>query len=231
MIAHSLRNGSIFVCPNFLPSDIFEEFFEKVKEYPYIEGYQPAGTFYGNRFQAYPVHETKDLSVIDSRFFNWFKNGVQDILEDKIIRFHCCVRKTITEELKRSKVNTKYGIVHSDYESDLKIDPSMSGGDTAEFAGVFQFVQSFDGGTAFFENAGDKVPDIEVSAYPNRLTMYSGGRLHANCTDFTFDERIVVLVFIKTEKLYLLESGQISEREYAGIYNSHLCVDLDYVQS
>ena len=107
----------------------------------------------------------------------------------------------------------------------------MSGGDTAEFAGVFQFVQSFDGGTAFFENAGDKVPDIEVSAYPNRLTMYSGGRLHTNCTDFTFEERIVVLVFIKTEKLYLLESGQISEREYAGIYNSHLLVDLDYVQS
>ena len=72
MIAHSLRNGSIFVCPNFLPFDVFEEFFEKVKEYPYTEGYQPTGTFYGNRFQAYPVHETKDLSVIDSRFFDWF---------------------------------------------------------------------------------------------------------------------------------------------------------------
>ena len=85
MIAHSLRNGSIFVCPNFLPFDVFEEFSDKVKEYPFIEGYQPAGTFYGNRFQAYPVHETEDLSVIDSRFFDWFKNSVQDILEVKII--------------------------------------------------------------------------------------------------------------------------------------------------
>ena len=199
MIAKSLRNGSIFICPNFLPFDVFEEFFNKAKDYPYTEGYQPAGTYYGNRFQAYPVYETKDLSIIDSRFFDLFRNGIQDILENKIIRFHCCIRKTITEELKMSKVNTKYGIIHSDYEANLKTNPSASGGDIAEFAGVFQFVQSFDGGTAFFENTWDKVPDIEVSAYPNRLTMYSSGRLHTNCTDFTFEERMVVLVFIKTD--------------------------------
>ena len=195
MIAHSLRIGSIFVCPNFLPFDVFEEFSDKVKEYPFIEGYQPAGTFYGNRFQAFPCYESYDLWTVDQEYYNIFKNKHQEFLEDEMTFFICKIRKSITEEVKRSKVNGKYGHIHQDQQN---------GKDDAvptEFASVFSFVQSYDGGTAFFENEGDTAPDIEVSAYKNRLVAYGSGRFHTSCTDFTFKERNVLVSFIRTEKM------------------------------
>ena len=107
----------------------------------------------------------------------------------------CRIRKTFTEEIKRSKVNGKYGHIHTDYNNDDD-DPIPT-----DFASVFYFVQSYDGGTAFFENKGDTAPDIEISAYKNRLITYNSARLHTNCTDFTFKERYVLVSFIRTEKM------------------------------
>ena len=109
--------------------------------------------------------------------------------------FICKIRKSITEEVKRSKVNGKYGHIHQDLQNG-KDDAVPS-----EFASVFSFVQSYDGGTAFFENEGDTAPDIEVAAYRNRLVAYGSGRLHTSCTDFTFKERNVLVSFIRTEKM------------------------------
>ena len=90
------------------------------------------------------------------------------------------------EEVKKSAAKEKYGIVHRDTD--------------VEFAFVFQFVQSFNAGTAFFENFNDKLPDIEISAYRNRLILYNAQRWHAPCTDFTFKERYIISGFIRTEK-------------------------------
>ena len=192
MIAKSIREGSIHIKPNFLSSKEFEVLSGRKHLYTYREGYQPAGTYYGNRYQAYPVWETDDFAKIDTDYFDLFKNKHQEFLEDEISFFMCRIRKTFTEEIKRSKVTGKYGHIHQDYNNDDD-DPIPT-----DFASVFYFVQSFDGGTAFFENRGDTEPDIEISAYKNRLITYNSARLHTNCTDFTFKERYVVVCFLRT---------------------------------
>lgn len=186
-ISDSIRNGSIYIKPNFLGQDLYEEFNNKVlKKYKFKPMYQPHAVHYGNRFQAQPCWETETLEKIDKKIYNVFKKEIENILDEKLTRFDGFIRKNITEEIKISKVNTKYGVIHMDQK--------------AEFACVYQFTQSIDGGTAFFENAGDKYPDIEISAYTDRLIMYSGRRWHTNCIDFTFPERNVLALFIKTEK-------------------------------
>jgi len=43
------------------------------------------------------------------------------------------------------------------------------------------------------------VPDIYISAVPNRLVLYSGGIYHAPCFDYTFKERLTLSLFFKTE--------------------------------
>ena len=62
------------------------------------------------------------------------------------------------------------------------------------------FDQSYDGGTAFFHNQMEKAPDSYVSAFPNRLVLYHGGRFHANCFDYTMEERITLSFFFKLKE-------------------------------
>ena len=59
------------------------------------------------------------------------------------------------------------------------------------------FDQSFDGGTAFFENRWEQVPDITIGAYPNRLILYYGGRWHAPAFDHTYKERKTLSFFLR----------------------------------
>ena len=181
-IAESLRQGSIYLKPAFLTGDEFSSLQKKLHEYEYEEGYQPYKKYYGNRYQAYPCYHTNDIEIADPEFFNLFKDRHQECLEEKITNFRCVIRKAITDEVKRSAINTKYGMVHRD---------------TWGFASILHFVQSYNGGTAFFEDVVDRTPDIEVSAYPNRLIMYNGRRWHSPCTDFTFDERYVLVSFFE----------------------------------
>ena len=148
-------------------------------------------TFYLNEFDTVPMfrgwirrtNETfNDIEIADPEFYELFRGRHQECLEEEITDFKCVVRKAITDEVKRSALNTKYGMVHRD---------------TWSFGSILHFVQSYDGGTAFFEDVVDRTPDIEVSAYPNRLVMYNGRRWHSSCTDFTFDERYVLVSFFE----------------------------------
>ena len=180
-VSDSLNEGSLYIKPCFLSEEEFLEFESRIKNYSYVDTYQPIGTVYGNRFQSYPCWETNDLAKVDAEFYELFKKKLEHILGSNIL-LNMRIRKVLTEEIKRSKVNTKYGHVHADHVE-------------AQYAGVYYFVQSFDGGTAMFETPSDKVPDIEVSAYRNRLVLYSGQRWHSPCTDFTFDERYVAVLF------------------------------------
>ena len=184
-VAQSIREGSIIVRPGFLSTQQFKELEKKILDYEYTPTHQPP-MGYGNRFQAYPCYESGDLWHIDRKTFEVFKEKIQKLLEDTIVGLQCMARRTVIEEVKQSAAKEKYGIVHRDTD--------------VEFAFVFQFAQSFNAGTAFFENFNDKLPDIEISAYRNRLILYNAQRWHAPCTDFTFKERYIISGFIRTEK-------------------------------
>jgi len=178
-----LMNGSFYLQPDWLDYKLFTEIKAQLPKFKYKALYQPHGTYYGNRFQAYPCYEiflTKYNSIFIPKF--------EDILQKKIEKksFRCIVRKAIIEEVKKSKVSTPFAIVHS--------DPS-------EIAAVLYFDQTPDGGTVFFENRGDKYPDTSIGAYPNRLLMYNGKRWHAVATDFTFKERYVLAFFFNILKI------------------------------
>ena len=179
---NSLLNGSFYLKPEWLDWDLFNEIRNSFSTFKYRSLFQPYSIHYGNRFQAYPCYEF-DLIKYNSVFIPKF----EDILQRKIIKksFKCIARKAITEEVKKSKVNTPWGIVHNDPE---------------DIAGVLYFDQTSNGGTAFFEHKGDKYPDISIGAYPNRLLMYNGKRWHAIATDFTFEERYVLAFFFNVLK-------------------------------
>ena len=58
------------------------------------------------------------------------------------------------------------------------------------------FDQSYEGGTAFFEHYWDKIPDIYIGAYPNRLLLYSSNRWHCPSFDFSYKERDSLAFFL-----------------------------------
>jgi len=178
-----LKRGSFHLHPNFLERKLFEKLKSDLPTLQYKAIYQPYGTYYGNRFQAYPCYEFNFPT-----YNHIFISKLEAILQKKIDKksMVCTIRKVVTEELKQSKVNTDYGIVHKDH---------------TELAAVLYFDQTTSGGTVFFEHAIDKYSDISVGAYPNRLILYNAQRWHAPCADFTFKERYVLLIFFNTEKL------------------------------
>jgi len=177
-----LKEGSFHLHPNFLERKLFEKLKSDLPTLKYKTTYQPNKIYYGNRFQAYPCYELKFPA-----YNHIFIPKLEAILQKKINKksFECTLRKTVIEELQRSKVNTIYGIVHKD---------------TTAFGAVLYFDQTTSGGTVFFERDIDKYPDISVGAYPNRLILYNAQRWHAASSDFTFKERHVLLLFFNTEK-------------------------------
>ena len=186
-----LRKGSFHLHPNFLERKLFEKLKSDLPTLKYKATYQPQHTYYGNRFQAYPCYELKFPThnhIIIPK--------LEAILQKKIDKksFKCIMRKTIIEEVQRSKVNTVYGTIHTD---------------TTELAAVLYFDQTTSGGTVFFEQHWDKHPDVSVGAYPNRLILYNAQRWHTTATDFTFKERYVLAMFFNTEK----SNRDINEKE------------------
>lgn len=167
-----ISNGGIYIQPNFLNINDFNFIKEDINTLEFIETYQPENNFYGNRFQAYPCleHNTK-------KYNDCFIPKLKELLGREPIDINCTVRKTLTEELKQSNFNTQYGAIH--------IDKSV-------YASILSFDQTYTGGTAFFEHHYEKVPDISIGGYPNRMIIYSGKRNHSSMHDFTYKERTII---------------------------------------
>jgi len=176
MLEKNILSGGIFIQPNFLLENEFVDLFEKVKKLDYKETYQPNDVYFGNRFQAYPCYEKNDDDIT-----KFLYSKIQPLFKRELKNFQCKIRKTLTDELKSSKVNTDMGIIHIDEDND--------------FASVLQFEQTVNGGTAFFENKWDKYPDITVGSYPNRIIIYKGKRNHAPMFDYTYKERYIIASF------------------------------------
>tara|TARA_R100000656_G_C3848751_1_gene106970 strand:- start:51 stop:392 length:342 start_codon:yes stop_codon:yes gene_type:complete len=92
-----LINGSFYLQPGWLEHKLFNEIKEKLPKLKYKALYQPHGTYYGNRFQAYPCYE-----IILTKYNSIFIPKFEDILQKKIEKksFQCVARK---QSLKRSK--------------------------------------------------------------------------------------------------------------------------------
>ena len=169
-----LIDGSFYVKPGWLDWKLFNNIRKSLPDLKYKPIYQPSETYYGNRFQAYPCYEIP-FAEYHSIFISQFETTLKKRIDKK--GFKCNARKAITEEVSKSKVDTRWGIVHRDSE---------------EVAAILYFDQTSTGGTVFFEHMNDKYPDISFGAYPNRLLMYAANRWHTTSTDFTFKERYVL---------------------------------------
>ena len=173
-----ILNGSIHIQRNFLEPKLYTKMSKEISKLKYNAGYQPGGEYFGNRFQAYPVNEVDNWN----KYKDIVVKKIEDLLECKIKNVHLKLRKIITKELLKSKVNTPYGLVHQDRYH--------------QFAALLPFFQSNSGGTAFFEYQSDKYPDIQIGAYPNRLIIYDASRFHAACNDFSFKETYKLNIFL-----------------------------------
>ena len=179
-----LTNGGIYINNNFLSEDEFNKVVEEVKNMELHPTYQPENTLFGSRFEAFPCYETDYFSRIKSNILITFKLQIEELFGEPFHKFDMKLRKTLTEEVRRSAQNHKYGITHVD----------QSG-----YAGVFYFSQSINGGTAFFRNTFDRYPDIEIGALPNRLVVYPASYPHAPCTDFNTEDRYSLAMFFDTK--------------------------------
>ena len=188
---------------NFLPPEKFDSIKKDVESLDFKASYQPYTNTYGNRFQAFPCYE--------SYYFKenpYMKSRLEDMLQTKITEFKALARKIVLDEIRVSPQNFgKYGLVHKDTTYKTSIPNAGQTGqpqgqnlvDRPMIAGMMYFDQAYNGGTAFFFNQMERVPDIYVSAVPNRLVLYSGGIYHAPCFDYTFKERLTLSIFFKVE--------------------------------
>ena len=188
---------------NFFPPEKFDKIESDLKNLDYKASYQPYTNTYGNRLQAFPCYE--------SYYFDenpYMKSRLEDLLKTKITEFKSLARKIVLDEIRVSPQNFgKYGLIHRDTTYQTSIPNAGKAGDVKGqniadrpmIAGMMYFDQAYNGGTAFFFNQMERVPDIYVSAVPNRLVLYSGGIYHAPCFDYTFKERLTLSIFFKVE--------------------------------
>ena len=188
MIDYILRGGVIQHWDFFTPEK-YEKIKEDIKNIDWEPTHQPLKMKYGNRFQGMPCYQ----SLYDKEN-DYIINKIESILQHNITDFNLIARKILISEIKASTQDfSKYGFVHRDYPADQPQEPLL--------AAVMYFDQSYDGGTAFFHNQMEKAPDSYVSAFPNRLVLYHGGRYHANCFDYTMEERITFSFFFKLKQM------------------------------
>ena len=202
MIDYILKNG-ISQHWNFFPQEKYQKIEKDLKELDYKATYQPSTNTYGNRLQAFPCYENY---YYDENAY--MKSRLEDLLKTKITEFKSLARKTVLDEIRVSPQNFgKYGLIHRDTTYQTSIPNAGRAGDVQGqnvvdrpmIAGMMYFDQAYNGGTAFFFNQMENVPDIYVSAVPNRLVLYSGGIYHAPCFDYTFKERLTLSIFFKVE--------------------------------
>ena len=183
-IVDMIKSGGIYIDHCFLQPDQFADLKEKVEEYEYDALYQPYGVYYGNRLQAFPCYETKHIHEFDKDTSDLLESTVQKIVGTPLLNFHAIARYSLTEEVLKSKKNTRYHPPHTD---------------ATDCAGVIYFDQTSTGGTAFYRTQFENQPDIEVGACPNRMICYSGQMLHSPSNDFTFDKRTTIAFFFDLE--------------------------------
>jgi hypothetical protein len=172
-----LNEGGFFIKNNVLPQTLYNNVIQYFNKKDFEETYQPENIFYGNKYQAYPCYQKH---IHSGDLYDFIKTILKKII-DKDFNLALTLRKVYSEELLKSKVNTKYGLKHKD---------------DSDFAGVISLDQTVDGGTAFYYNECDKYPDIEIGAFPNRMVLYRGKRWHAPCHDYTFNIRKNICFFI-----------------------------------
>ena len=183
-----VMGGGVLTSMNFFTPEKFESIKQDLKTLNWEPTHQPLKMEYGNRFQGMPCYQT----VYDKEN-DYIIKGIEEILNNPIKDFNMIARKILISEIKASTQDfSKYGFVHRDYPNDSPQDPLI--------AGMMYFDQSYAGGTAFFHNQMEKAPDQYVSAFPNRLVLYNGGRYHANCFDYTMEERVTFSFFFKLKK-------------------------------
>ena len=183
-----ILDGGIGIHYNFFTEEKFNSIKSDLDKLHFNKQHQPSGTYYGNRMQAFPVYENQYTKEND-----YIKTNIEGILQTKITDFKTIARRVILSEVKESTQNFgKYGFIHRDYPPEAESEPLI--------AGMMYFDQAYNGGTAFFNSQMEKVPDIYISAYPNRLVLYHGGRYHAPALDYTFEERLTLSFFFKIEK-------------------------------
>lgn len=180
-IQQYITKGGFYVDHNFLEPDVYETLNKKFDTYEYEAIYQPYGIYYGNRYQAFPVYETKEyMDKFDPELDQLIYNKIQDLFDGPIQNWHLLCRYSITEEVLKSKKNTRYHPPHTD---------------KTDCAGVLYLDQTSSGGTAFYRTHFDTEPDIEIGACPNRMICYSGQMLHSPSNDFTFEKRKTISFF------------------------------------
>ena len=183
-----ILDGGIGIHYNFFTEEKFNSIKSDLDKLHFNKQHQPSGTYYGNRMQAFPVYENQYTKEND-----YIKTNIEGILQTKITDFKTIARRVILSEVKESTQNFgKYGFIHRDYPPGAESEPLI--------AGMMYFDQAYNGGTAFFNSQMEKVPDIYISAYPNRLVLYHAGRYHSPCLDYTFKERLTLSFFFKIEK-------------------------------
>ena len=179
-VEHILKGG-LHIETNFFDRLTYQAITKKMATSKLIGTYHPKLTKYANRMQGMPCYQA-DFTFKKKEIIN----KIEALLEIKILKYHCIYRKIKTEELKESHcTGSKYGFTHTDEDPEKHI------------AAIMHFDQSYDGGTAFFENFWDKKPDIYISAYPNRLIIYNANRLHAPAFDYSYKERNSLAFFFQ----------------------------------
>ena len=187
MIDYILKGG-ISQHLDFFTPEKFMSVKRDLENLDYKESHQPFTNTYGNRMQAFPCYESKYIKED-----KYIISRLENILQTKVTQFKTLARKIVLDEIKQSAQEFgKYGLIHRDTSLQDK-EPLI--------AGMMYFDQAYNGGTAFFHNQMERVPDIYVSAVPNRLVLYSGGIYHAPCFDYTFKERLTLSLFFKTESM------------------------------
>ena len=187
MLDYILRGG-VTQHADFFSPEKFESVKQDIKTIDWEPTHQPLKMQYGNRFQGMPCYQYEYTKEND-----YIINRLESIINHPITNFNIIARKILISEIKASTQDfSKYGFVHRDYAADQPQEPLI--------AGMMYFDQSYDGGTAFFHNQMEKAPDSYVSAFPNRLVLYHGGRYHANCFDYTMEERITFSFFFKLQQ-------------------------------
>tara|TARA_R110001592_G_scaffold114758_2_gene314868 strand:+ start:1226 stop:1786 length:561 start_codon:yes stop_codon:yes gene_type:complete len=176
------NEGGIYIRENFFSEEQLSKIKNDFKSKTFYSHHQPEKYECGNRFQAYPCYQNEeDTSDVCYTIGNYFKTAFDDNF-----RVEAIYRKVYSEELLKSKCNTRYGFIHKD------------GGmrETCIYAGVVYMDFTVTGGTAFFNSPADKFPDIEIGAVPNRLILYDNLRYHAPSHDFTYEVRENICFFI-----------------------------------
>ena len=136
---NQILDGSIHIETNFFDNiDLYKSIIKEMSQTNTKETYQPWSANYGNRMQGMPCYES---------LFNFKKdyiiNKIEKTLNLNVIDYNCIYRKIITEELKKSQCNGRYGFIHEDSKA-IKTNQSV-------LSAVMHFEQSFNGGTAFLK--------------------------------------------------------------------------------